>query len=326
MSRMSRERWLKQLAEERLPGEVARRLGREGLSRIWTPDQTARRYEQRQKDGSLGGFSLDRRGFLLKSAAAGGAVSGMTLLQACGPMQPTGPADGSFELPYTSAEPGTDPHYHLPAVYAALVDGTNIRIWVEVIDLTVNVGQLHPQEATHYVKQLLILDQHGNEIAASGYRYDQDARLVVQVTIPAEVQYIRVLEECNLHGWWASEYDVSALAVPPVGDLRRPYTQAQPGEVPAKHDPLFGKRPNGDYSIEIGNRNGEGLHPMTPEHYEGTILVFDQYSQLRAGTYLDPDYNPEPVYDFDPVGGTGYIRIVAYCNLHGWWEGVYSVT
>lgn len=99
MSRkMSRERWLKQLAEDRLPVEVARRLGREGLSRIWTPDQTARRFEQRQKDRGLGGFSLDRRGFLLQSAAASGALGGMTLLQACGPTE-TGPADGSFEAP-----------------------------------------------------------------------------------------------------------------------------------------------------------------------------------------------------------------------------------
>lgn len=318
-----RRRW-----EDTLAPQVADRLGPEGRARIWTPDQTALAAERAKRAGERTGFAeLDRRGFVLQSLKVGTAAGfAWTMLPACGGgTEPTGPADGSFEAPWTEEEPSTGtPTTHFPVVYAAMVDQTNIRLWVEVLDA--NAGIQHEAVNTHFIQTLVIQDEFNNDIAAAAFRYDNDARLIAQTTIPQGVTYLKVLAQCSQYGWHMRYYSIESLQQAPIGDLRRPYTYAMPGELPTKHQPYFGRRPNGDYSVEIGDRNGDGLHPMAADHYENAILVFDQYHQLRAGTYLDPNYNADPVYDFPAVGGTQYVRVLASCNLHGWWEAVFSAT
>ena len=270
---------------------------------------------------------LDRRGFVLQSLRYGTAAgaSGMLLTACEGTPDEDAPADGSFEAPYTSEDPGQDPDIHLPVAYGALIDGTTSRIWVEVLD--VGTDEIHPQETGHYISKLVIHDEFGNEIDALQYRYDNDARLIASVDIPTEVSVVHVYSECSTTGWWRTSYNVDAMKGVPLGDLRRPLTTEQPGDWPDKievHQPIYGRRPDGSFTVEIGDRTAGKLHEMTPNHYMKYILVFDEYHQLRAGARLDPVYNTEPVIDFPPIGGTSYVRVVAFCNLHDWWEAIYS--
>lgn len=235
-------------------------------------------------------------------------------------------ADGSFARPWTASEPGENPDVHFPVLYGAEVSDSEKRLWVEVLDP--GNGEEHEMTEEHYVKQIVIFDEHGNEITGAGFAYWMQARLIYHVAIPDEVTQLYVYSECNLHGWWLSVYDVADIKGDPVGDYRRPFTLDRPGEwgdVAAKHKPIFGRRPDGSYSIEIGDRDSEELHVMTEQHYMSWVFLFDEYAQLRRYVELSPDYNAEPVYDFEPFGSP-YIRIVTYCNLHGWWEGVYSLS
>ena len=130
-------------------------------------------------------------------------------------------------------------------------------------------------------------------------------------------------------GWWRAVYNVDDVKSIPAGDLRRPLTADQPGDWPDKiavHLPIFGQRPNGRYAVEVGDRAAEKLHEMIPDHYIKYVLIYDEYHQLRAGFRFVPAYNPEPVYEVPAIGGTSYLRVIAYCNLHDWWEAIYSLT
>jgi desulfoferrodoxin (superoxide reductase-like protein) len=272
--------------------------------------------------------ALPRRDFLKKATLLSASTGVMMLVPACEGGGEEGEPDGSFENPWTRDKPNPDAiaAVELPVVYAALVDQASVRMWVEVLDT--GTTTFHPQDATHFVETLSIIDEFANPIAALGYRYDNDARLIAQVDIPDGVETIHVYSKCSVHGWWRASYAVNVLKVAPAGDVRRPLNAQQPGAWADKidlHMPVFGKRPDGKYSVEVGNRAAGNLHEMIPAHYISAILVYDQYHQLRAGTYMNAQVNPEPVYDFDPVGGTTYVRVVVGCNLHQWWEGVFSV-
>jgi desulfoferrodoxin (superoxide reductase-like protein) len=272
--------------------------------------------------------SLPRREFLKKATLLSATSGVMMLVPACEGGGEEGEPDGTFDLPWTKESPNPDSNaaVEVPVVYAALVNQTSVRMWVEVLDTGTNT--FHPQDATHFVEQLSIQDEFGNPIAALGYRYDNNARLIAQVEIPEGVNTVHVYSKCNLHGWWRASYAVDVLRVAPAGDVRRPLTAEQPGAWADKievHVPVFGKRPDGKYSVEVGDRAAGKLHEMIAGHYISAVLVYDEYHQLRAGTYMNEQVNPEPVYDFDPVGGTAYVRVVVGCNLHQWWEGVFSV-
>lgn len=58
---------------------------------------------------------------------------------------------------------------------------------------------------------------------------------------------------------------------------------------------------------------GEVIHPMDDDHFIEWIDVITQDGVMRK--YLNP--GDEPVAHF-PV--TNYIRVRAYCNLHGLWS------
>jgi desulfoferrodoxin (superoxide reductase-like protein) len=278
---------------------------------------------------AVAGSVSPRREFLKKATLLSATSGTMMLLPACEGGGEEGEPDGSFANPWTRESPNPDATVavEVPVVYAALVNETSVRMWVEVLDTGTNT--FHPQDATHFVEQLVIEDEFANPIAALGFRYDNNARLIAQVEIPAGVETINVFSKCNLHGWWRASYSVEALRVPPEGDVRRPLTAEQPGawaDKIAVHLPVFGKRPDGKFSVEVGDRAAGKLHEMVEGHYISAVLVYDEYHQLRAGTYMNAQVNPEPVYDFDAVGGTAFVRVVVGCNLHQWWEGVFSVT
>lgn len=274
-----------------------------------------------------GSVKLDRRGFLLTSFRAGAATA---LLPACGPgEEDTGPADGTFGKPYTQKDPGPwgdKIEMHQPVAYAARVDAERLRIWLEVLDITQAPPAPHEMIVDHWIRQLVLQDNFGNVIASRNFTFDAQARLVATVKLPERVVQVDALADCNLHGWWRGTYDVEDLDQPPEGDARRPFTRDAPGDyqpqVPT-HVPVFGKRPNGYYSVEIGDREEGQLHPMDDGHYIKEIRVFDEYDQLRALATLGPQYE-EPVADFAPFG-TKRVRVVALCNNYQWWEAEYSI-
>lgn len=271
-------------------------------------------------------MKLDRRGFLMTSFACGSSF----VLPACdgllGP--PPEKADGSFGLPFTREDPGPwldKIEIHQPVVYASLVDATRVRLWTEVRDVSQDIN--HEMTAEHYIPQIVLTDEFNNVIENRGFRYDSEARVVATVELPPEVKAIYAYELCNLHGWWRAAYSVEGLLVAPVGDARRAFTAGQPGQyaqqVPS-HAPLLGRRPNGYFSVEVGDRAQGALHQQQPNHYIQYILVYDQYDQLREATVLGPN-SPEAVYDFPPVGGTDRLRVLVYCNNYNWWEAEFSL-
>lgn len=276
-------------------------------------------------------MTLDRRNFLLLSARWGTATALAPLAAAgCAPEPDNGPADGTYGRPYTRDDPGqwTDKiEIHQPVLYGARVDPQYVRLWVEVQDVLQTPVKNHDMQADHYISSIVLVDSYQNTIAAREFAYDAQARLVATVKLDERVTAIEALEQCNLHGWWSATYDVADIAVDPVGDARRAYTRDAPGayaqQVPT-HIPVFGRRPNGRQSVEVGDRANGALHPMDEGHYIDQILVYDQYDQLRAQGSLGPAYQ-EPVIDFPSIGGTDRVRVLAYCNNYNWWEAEYAV-
>jgi desulfoferrodoxin (superoxide reductase-like protein) len=273
---------------------------------------------------------LDRRGFVLESLKWGSAVA---LLPACETPPPEyGPATGEFGSPYRreDAGPWEDKiEIHLPRVYGAMVDATRVRLWVEVQDTTEDPAKSHPMESDHYISQIVMQDNFLNIIDSREFAYDAEARMISTVELHPRVTTVEALAWCNEHGWWSAIYDTAQLAVDPGGDARRAYTRDSYGgygDQVASHVPVFGRRPNGDYAVEIGTRADDELHPMDEGHYIERILIYDQYDQLRAQAALNAQY-PEPIYTVSPnaIGGTDRIRVLAYCNNYDWWEAEYSV-
>jgi desulfoferrodoxin (superoxide reductase-like protein) len=269
---------------------------------------------------------LDRRGFLLTSFRLGAATA---LLPACDPGADTGPAEGTFGRPYHRDDPGPwaeKIETHQPIIYASRIDAERVRLWVEVLDLTQTPPLPHPMVVDHWIDQLVLQDNFGNIIDNRSFAFDAQARLVATVSLPDRVRQIEALASCNLHGWWRTVYDVGELEQPPVGDVRRSFTRDAPGEyqpqVPT-HIPVFGRRPNGNFAVEVGDRDLNLLHPMDPGHYIQEIRIYDQYDQLRALATLGPAYQ-EPVADFAQFG-TQRVRVVVQCNTYQWWEATYAV-
>lgn len=269
---------------------------------------------------------LDRRGFLLTSVRAGAAVA---LLPACDPPElPEG--EGTFGAPYTRQSPGpyaAQVESHLPLLLGSRVDATRIRLWVEVQGGNPPVN--HDMTVDHYISQLVLQDNFLNVIASRSFAFDAQARLIATVELDERVTAIEALAQCNQYGWWRAIYGIDGLRIPPDGAVRRAYTRDQPGEYgpqSPQHTPIFGRRPDGNYGVEVGDRNNGGLHPMDAGHYIQTIYVFDEYDQLRAQANLGPQYQ-EPVADFPAtaIAGTSRVRVLALCNNYKWWEAEYSV-
>lgn len=268
---------------------------------------------------------LDRRGFLLTSFGAGVGV----LWPACGPADGAdAPATGTFEQPFTELDPGPwkeKAAVHQPTLYAGLVDERRVRLWVEVRDAGVDIS--HEMSVEHYIERILLVDEFYNPIADRSFLFGVDARLVTTVDIPAGVEQVHAYALCNLHGWWRRSYAVKDLKVAPVGDARRAYTATQPGafanQAPS-HIPILGRRPDGRLSVEVGDRAQGQLHPQSAEHYIEFVAIYDQYDQLRATAPLGPNA-PEALFNFDFVGGTERVRVLAFCNNYGWWEAEYTL-
>lgn len=275
-------------------------------------------------------MQLDRRGFLLTSVRFGTAAA---LLPACAPAEEELPeGEGTFGAPLTRNAPGQYQdkiEIHLPRVYGARLDATRVRLWTEVQDTTVDPVKNHEMIAEHYISQIVLQDNFLNPIASRNFAYDAQARLVTTVELDERVTSIEALALCNQHLWWRAVYDTADLAVPPDGAVRRAYTLDQPGDYAAQaltHAPIFGRRPNGSYGVEVGDRNGDTLHPMDEAHYIQTIYIFDEYDQLRAQANLTPQYL-EPVADFpaNAIAGTARVRVLALCNNYKWWEAEYAL-
>ncbi len=269
---------------------------------------------------------FDRREFLMGSLSVGA----MTLLPRCGPDASALPADGTYEAPYTTEDPGTlqaEVAASVPTLYGALLDDKRVRLWVEVLNNGIAPPAPHPMTLDHYIQELRIVDGDNNELAAASFPPEAQARLIRDVEIPAEVETIHVYAKCSKHLYWRNTYAVADLKKPPVGDLRRAYTAEQPGQYEDKikaHVPILGKRPDGSFAVEIGDRAAGKLHEMTANHYIQHIVVLDQGNQTRVDQALGPNV-AEPVVEQVNVNGTQRVRVIALCNLHFYWQADYAV-
>lgn len=281
-------------------------------------------------------MTLDRRDFVLQSVKFGtalGVSSAMLPAVACdmagGP--PVEGELGEYTNPFTAEDPGewTDKiEIHQPVLYAAPVGGGLTRLWVEVRDAAAD--KTHEQQQEHFIDQIVITDEFGNIIGNAGFQYSGQARIVTTVEIPEGITQIYCYEHCNLHGWWRAIYNVADIPAEPPGDFRRPLTAGAPGRWDDKipvHIPYIGVNPDGYILVEIGSRADEKLHEMTPEHYIDKVLVYDQYGQLAESATLSPGNGQEAsvrLYNIVDLQASDYWRIVASCNLHDWWEAVYT--
>jgi desulfoferrodoxin (superoxide reductase-like protein) len=270
---------------------------------------------------------LDRRRFVLTSASAGALLplTPMACNPVAAPLEPVG-QPGEFGNPFTLEAPG--PHaavaaINQPTIYAGLVNETEVRLWCEVRDI--GLDQDHPQQLNDFVDQIVLKDDFGNDIAAAAYTYDTQARLIRTVTLAAPVQSIYAYQHNALTGWWRAQYAIDTLNVDPVGDTRRAFTanKPKPGADAAEEVPLLGQLPTGEFAVEVGNRGGGKLHPMEANHYIQSILVYDEFDQLRQNFNLGPNF-VEPVVTFPPLG-SNRIRVITFCNQHNFWEGVYQI-
>lgn len=268
---------------------------------------------------------LDRRGFLMTSLAAGAGA----LWPACTPMTgPVGPAEGTFDSPFTEQDPGPwneKIDIHQPIVYAAMADDRRVRLWAEVRDANKDLN--HEMSVEHYIERLMLVDEFYNVIADRSFLYGVDSRLVATVELPAGVTQIHAFALCNLHGWWRRTYNVEDLKVSPIGDSRRAYTASQPGvfgEHTASHIPVLGRRPDGRLSVEVGDRAQNKLHAQDANHYIEMVSIYDQNDQLRVTAFLGP-HAKEAIFNFDFLGGTQKVRVLALCNNYGWWEAEYTL-
>ncbi len=101
----------------------------------------------------------------------------------------------------------------------------------------------------------------------------------------------------------------------PVVCCGQEMTELIPGKMDAaveKHVPVYTVA-DGVVSVSVG----EVAHPMIPEHYIEWIWL-----QTRDGTQLKklhPGDSPEARFFIDPEDPVE--SVLAYCNLHGLWEG-----
>lgn len=269
---------------------------------------------------------FDRRAFLVGSASFGA----FTLLPACGPDANAGPADGSLAKPWSALDPGpngAEATSAAPVVYGARVDEKRVRLWVEVADIGTSPPTPHAMQQDHFVQELYLQDDFGNPIASLSFPYEAQARLIASVEIPQQVKRIVAIAKCSLTGYWKTEVEVTALAVEPAGDLQRAFTTAQPGsmaEIAAKHVPILGKRPDGTFAVEVGDRAQGKLHEMTEAHYIRHVVVMDDSHQIRVSQPFSYTV-PEPVVERVNVAGAKRVRVLALCNLHFYWEAEYAV-
>lgn len=97
-------------------------------------------------------------------------------------------------------------------------------------------------------------------------------------------------------------------------DEDKPMEEIVPNTVDAakeKHIPVYTLLGN-HVHVEVGST----LHPMSEEHFiEWIMLETSNGVQIH---FLKP--GDEPTADFYLAPGTGLVRLLAYCNLHGLWS------
>jgi desulfoferrodoxin (superoxide reductase-like protein) len=269
---------------------------------------------------------FDRRAFLVGSASFGA----FSLLPSCGPDPAAAAADGTIENPWTALDFGPNAAEKTsapPVIYGARVDEKRVRLWVEVADVGTAPPTPHAMQQDHFIQELYIRDEFGNEIASLSFPYEAQARLIASVELPVQVTRIVAISKCSKTGYWKTEAEVAALAVEPAGDLQRAYTAAQPGAMEDKilaHVPLLGKRPDGSFAVEVGDREQGKLHEMSEAHFIRHVVVIDDSHQVRVSQPLSFTV-AEPVVENVNVAGAKKVRVLALCNQHFYWEAEYAV-
>ena len=81
-----------------------------------------------------------------------------------------------------------------------------------------------------------------------------------------------------------------------------------------KHIPVFIKDENGKYIIQLGSTP----HPMEDKHYIMFIETISGDGNRVKVEYLYPEMKPEIELEENK---TGREKALAFCNIHGLWEG-----
>lgn len=81
-----------------------------------------------------------------------------------------------------------------------------------------------------------------------------------------------------------------------------------------KHIPVFTKDENGKSIIQVGSTP----HPMEDKHYIMLIETISTDGNRVKLKYLYPEMKPEIAFEKNKTGGE---KALAYCNIHGLWEG-----
>jgi len=66
----------------------------------------------------------------------------------------------------------------------------------------------HPQTEQHYITDIWVLDEEGNQIRC--HILEAGDKISLYFDIPSSVHRIHVIEHCNLHGVWGKWFDIMA--------------------------------------------------------------------------------------------------------------------
>ena len=81
-----------------------------------------------------------------------------------------------------------------------------------------------------------------------------------------------------------------------------------------KHIPVFTKDENGKSIIQVGSIP----HPMEDKHYIMFVETISGDGNCVKLDYLHPEMKPEIALEENQTGSE---KALAYCNIHGLWEG-----